>query len=92
MYLSPHVEPVEHELNVGVSRDSKMTGQMAILTLEMDRRIVRMARQNVLGINRSFYSLLPSKWCREHGIEKGSAVRLFETEDGKLIIAALEEE
>ena len=49
-----------------------------------------MSQQNVLGINHSFYSLLPAKWCKEHGIEKGSMVKVFETEDGRLVIVPLE--
>ena len=49
-------------------------------------------RQKVVSQSHSFYSLLPSKWCREHGIVKGSEVKVFETEDGKLVIAPLEVE
>ena len=47
-----------------------------------------MSQQTVFRSGAAVVTVLPSKWRKEHGIEAGSTIKLYETEDGKLVISA----
>ena len=46
-----------------------------------------MPKQKCVKIGDSYYIVLAAKWRQEHGIGDKSTVRVFETEDGKLVIS-----